>query len=69
MKEIYEVEQVEYGSGTIEGTPGTLTADGGCQEPAKVGAAYSKFIEGVANHMTIIAPLLPALAETVKNAI
>ena len=32
-------------------------------------AAYSNFIEGVANHMTIIAPLLPALAETVKNAI
>jgi hypothetical protein len=35
----------------------------------KWAAAYSNFIEGVANHMTIIAPLLPALAETVKNAI
>jgi hypothetical protein len=35
----------------------------------KWAAAYSKFIEGVANYMTIIAPLLPALAETVKNAI
>ena len=35
----------------------------------KWAAAYSKFIEGVANHMTVIAPLLPALAETVKNAI
>ena len=30
-------------------------------------AAYSKFIEGVANHMTIIAPLLPLLAETVSK--
>jgi hypothetical protein len=28
--------------------------------------AYSKFIERVANHMAIIAPLLPALADTVN---
>jgi hypothetical protein len=35
----------------------------------KWAAAYSKFIEDVANHMTVIAPLWPALAETVKNAI
>jgi hypothetical protein len=30
--------------------------------------AYSKFVECAANHMTIIAPLLPLLAETAKNA-
>ena len=29
--------------------------------------AYSKFIERVANHMAIIAPLLPALADTVNH--
>ena len=34
---------------------------------SKWAAAYSKFIEGLANHMTIIAPLLPALAETVSH--
>lgn len=31
-------------------------------------AAYGKFVECAANHMTIIAPLLPLLAETAKNA-
>jgi hypothetical protein len=37
------------------------------KSPKGWAAAYSKFVEGLANHVTIIAPLLPAIAETVNH--